>query len=178
MGGARIDLRTVLSPSSPRSRRGETRDLASDVPSIRVTVRAPAAWCRAALLRTAGDEASGMDRSQRTVRFELKRLGLTVRGTKQLDVEPFRVRAWLLSGRLPWFEETVELVPTDREETDLRWSAVLDPGDTVLLRLHVRLARRWLARDARLRLESVRQAATRMGRQAATLAAERVRVSA
>jgi hypothetical protein len=143
-----------------------------------MTLGAPAGWCRAALLGTGGQEPVDADPERRRVSFELTRLGRRVRGIKIVDVGPLRMHAWLVSGRLPWFEDIVELEPVGEEETEIVWSVRLDPGETVLGRAHIRLARRWLARDARSRLESIRMAAVARAGLLRATSAERVPLSA
>lgn len=157
--GARVDARILLSTVSGQPRAPHRPTRVHSLARIEVTVQAPAGWCLAALLGSVGDEPPAPHTGSRTIGFELSGAGRRWRGTKFAEVEPLRVHTSLLSGPLPWFEEIVEFVPAGPERTEIRWSAALDPGDTIVRRLRVRLLRRWLAQDARSRLDAISRAA-------------------
>ena len=157
--GARIDPRSV--PASRRGRSNATRKPAPvhHLREVEVVVPAPAVWCLGALLDSPPGGSGEVQMGCRTMRFELQGSVRHARGTKLVEVEPLRLRGWLVSGSLPWYEEVVDLVPAGPDGTRIRWSAAIDPGVTLPEKLRVMLARRWLARDARVRLRGIRQAA-------------------
>jgi hypothetical protein len=132
-------------------------------PTTVVSLRVPAtaAWCRTAVLSTIDPGNAWAKADRRIVPFELARLGGKVRGTKLVEAHADRVDARLVSGSLPWFEETFELLPAGLDATEIRWSVHADMSDTIAGAARVRLALRWLARDAGSRLENVRLAAAR-----------------